>query len=141
MGEEIRRRQKRISNVFATANVPEESPPVPSDIGAQQHRPGAGQRGDYSTPDERLADAFEALNESPGCRLAAVTGEDESGDVRVRIVWRNGNTCELTFPKAKWDPLLFLQAVEDSEVPGRFTERMAELAAAEQQVSRPSMRG
>lgn len=106
------------------------------------HPAGAERAGIIKTEQERLNDARAILDANPGTEFSVVTSDGEEGEALVRVLWRNGNTCELSIPHEKWDPFLLLQAAEDCEEPGRFAARMAEMRAEQPaNTERQRMRG
>lgn len=57
------------------------------------------------------------LTERPGIRYAVVTDTDaDPTAVIVTLGIRGQATCELRIPRSKWDPFLFLEAVEQHSV-------------------------
>ena len=57
------------------------------------------------------------LAERPGIRYAVVTNtEADANAVIVALAIRGVASCELRIPRSKWDPFLFLEAVERHSV-------------------------
>ena len=57
------------------------------------------------------------LAERPGIRCAVVTDtEADPNAVIIALAIRGVGTCELRIPRQKWDPFLFLEAVERHSV-------------------------
>lgn len=57
------------------------------------------------------------LAERPGIRYAVVTDADANPEaVILALAIRGVGTCELRIPRQKWDPFLFLEAVERHSV-------------------------
>jgi hypothetical protein len=66
----------------------------------------------------RVAQARCRLREVPSRRCDFVAGEERHGLVPVTVVIRTSRglvTGELTVPKSRWDPLLFLQFLRDQD--------------------------
>ncbi len=52
------------------------------------------------------------LAQAPDAQYAVLTVDDGNGLVIVAIAIRGVASCELRIPRSKWDPFLFLEAVE-----------------------------
>jgi hypothetical protein len=66
----------------------------------------------------RIARARSMLSEVPTRRSAFIAGEERGGVIPVTVVIRTAHgpvTGELAVPKARWDPLLFLQFLRNQD--------------------------